>query len=92
MLIEYINRNVELYPTLEEKMPKGSPQLWKPTYRAELYAYLAVLIYIGLHEPTIKDYWHKDFSYRTMYIVGQYISLKRWQQIDCYFYCTKLRE
>jgi len=41
----------------KEKKLKDSPWLWKPVYKLELYAYLAVLIYIGLHiEPTIKDY------------------------------------
>ena len=92
-LVEYTNRNAELNPTSKEKKQKNCPRPWKPTCRLELHAYLAVLIHMGLHiEPTIEDYWHKDFSHGTMHIVGQYISCDRWQQIDRYFYCTKPRE
>ena len=70
-LVEYINKNVELYPPPEDAQ---FPRRWKPTLRQELYAYLAVLIYIGLHiEGSVEDYWHKDFSYGAMYIVSNYI-------------------
>ena len=70
-LVEYINKNAELHPPPEDAQ---FPHRWKPTLRQELYAYLAVLIYIGLHiESSIKDYQHKDFSYSAMYIVSNYI-------------------
>ena len=47
---------------------------------------------MGLHsESTIEDYWHKDFHYGLRHIVQKYIGANRWQQINCYFYCTKLR-
>ena len=68
-----------------------SPRPWKPS-RLELHAYLAVLIHIGLYiKPTIKDYWHKDFSHGTIHIIGQYISLA-WQQLNCCFYYTTPKE
>ena len=87
--MEYINKNAELHPITEEK---DFPRQWKPTSRQELYVYLAVLIHMGLHgESTIKDYWHKDFNYGLRHIIQKYISANRWQQINCYFYYTKLR-
>ena len=88
-LVEYTNKNAELYPPPEDK---DFPRRWKPTSRQELYAYLVVLIYMGLHiESSIKDYWHKDFSHRTIHIIQNYIGANRQQQLDRYFYCTKLR-
>ena len=85
--MEYTNKNAELHPIVEEK---DFPRRWKPTSRQELYAYLAVLIHMGLHgESTIEDYWHKDFHHGLRHIIQKYIGADRWQQIDCYFYCTK---
>ena len=47
---------------------------------------------MGLHiENTITDYWYKDFLYGTMYNIRNYIGANQWQQINCYFYCTKPR-
>jgi len=87
--VEYTNENAKLYPPPEDK---DFPCRWKPTSRQELYAYLAVLIYMGLHiENTITDYWYKDFLYGTMYNIRNYIGANQWQQINCYFYCTKPR-
>ena len=88
-LIEYTNKNTELYPPPKDK---DFPRRQKPTSRQELYAYLVVLIYIGLHiKSSIKDYQYKDFSYRTMHILRNYILANQWQQLNRYFYCTKLR-
>ena len=52
--MEYTNKNIELYLALEDK---DFLRQWRPILRQELYIYLAVLIYIGLHiENSIKDY------------------------------------
>jgi len=88
-LVKHTNKNAKLHPPPEDK---DFPRRWKPTSRQELYAYLAVLIHIGLHiESSIKDYWHKDFSHGTMHILRNYISANRWQQLNRYFYYTKPR-
>ena len=88
-LIEYINKNIELHPFSEDK---DFLYRWTPISRQKLYAYLAVLIYIGLYiESTIKDYWHKNFLYGTIYVIQNYIRANRQQQINYYFYCTKPR-
>jgi len=52
--MEYTNGNAELYPAPEDK---DFLHRWKPTSRQEMHAYLAVVIYIGLHiESSIEDY------------------------------------
>ena len=43
-------------------------------------------------ESSIEEYWHKDFSYGLIHVVRNFIGLKRFQQINRYFYCTKPRE
>ena len=47
---------------------------------------------MGLYgESTIEDYQYKNFYYSSRHIVQKYIGANYWQQIDCYFYCTKPR-
>ena len=92
-LVEFTNRNAELYPTPPEYQLKDSPRAWKLIYRKELLAYLAVLLYMGIYsEPLIEDYWNSSLSNRPIYGVGEFIGCNRWQQIDRYFYCTKPKE
>jgi hypothetical protein len=65
--VEYINKNAELHLALKDK---EFSRRWRPILRQELYAYLMVLIYIGLHiESSIKDYWRLNFNYSTIYII-----------------------
>ena len=53
-LAEWTNKYTELYPAEEKVKYKHK---WKLTNRQELYAYLSVLIYIGITiESAIKDY------------------------------------
>ena len=75
--MEYINKNAELYPAPEDK---EFLRRWRPTSRQELYAYLAVLIHIGLHiESSIKDYWRLNFNYGTIHVIRNFISANCWQ-------------
>ena len=75
-LVEYTNKNAELHPAPEDK---EFSRRWRPTSRQELYAYLAVLIYIDLHiESSIKDYWRLNFNYGTMHVIRNFISANCW--------------
>ena len=66
-LMEWTNKYTELYP-LDKKME--NPRVWQLICRQKLYAYLKVLIYIGITiEPAIKDYWKDLNIYSTKYIV-----------------------
>src|ERR1700733_12535574 len=76
-LVKHTNKNAKLHPPPEDK---DFPYRWKPTLRQELYAYLAVLIYMGLHiESSIEDYWRPNFNYGTMHVIRNFISANRWQ-------------
>jgi len=82
-LVEWTNKHAEFYPPNEEN---EDPRPWKPTYREELYAYIAVLIHMGITiEPAIEDYWKDLDTYGVAHIVKKYISITRFQQIDRHF-------
>ena len=75
-LIEQTNEYAELYPTPKEKAPKERARPWQPIYKKELYAYLAVLIHMGLSsESYIKDYQGNLDTNRVEYIIKKYIGL-----------------
>ena len=73
-LARWTNKYAELYPAEEAK----HIQLWKPIDRQELYAYLGVLIYMGITiESSIKDYWGDLELAGVGHVVKNYISLIR---------------
>ena len=53
--------------------------------REELYAYLSVILYMGLViEPRIEDYWGTLESHGVEHIIGRYIGKNCYKQLDCY--------
>ena len=80
-LVEWTNKHTELYPPDEEHA-----RAWQPTCKQELYAYLGVLIHMGITiESSIEDYWKDLDTYGTEHIVKQYIGVVRFQQLDRHF-------
>jgi len=74
-LVEWTNEYVELYPPDEEK---EHLRVWQPICKQELWAYFAVLIYMGITiESCIEDYWKSLDAYGCEHIVKKYIGLKR---------------
>ena len=72
--------------------PKSSEtRTWFPTTVNEFRAYLGVTIWMGLHaESSILEFWNIDPLKGPIYRqVLDYISLKRWQQIDRFFHISK---
>jgi len=66
-LIEWMKKHAELYLSDEDK---ENLYLWEPTHKKELYAYLAVLIYIGITiKLAIKDYQKDLETYRTLHVI-----------------------
>ncbi|KPM33877.1 hypothetical protein AK830_g12695 [Neonectria ditissima] len=58
---------------------------WKPTSVAELYVWLAILIYMQIHiEPAIEDYWKvsKPQKIEPSHPVTKYISYDRFTQLS----------
>ena len=86
-LVEWTNEFAELNQPDEEI---EHPRPWQPTCKEELWAYLAVLIHMGLtRESSIEDYWGDLDSTSTEHIVKKYMSIVRFQQLERYFRCTK---
>src|ERR1700712_5395506 len=71
-IIEYTNRNYKLKATTNSK-PQSRLRGWKPISIPELYTYLAIIIYQGLHrENKLKDYWNTD-KFTPDHIVRKYM-------------------
>ena len=76
-LIEWTNTYAELHPP---KNKPEQPRVWQPTCKQELYAYLAVLIHIGITtKSSIEDYWGSLDIYSSKHIVKKYIGSVRFQ-------------
>ena len=82
-LVAWMNKHAELYPPDQEK---EHPCLWQPICKQELYAYFAVLIYMGIIiELCIEEYWKHLNMHGTEHIIKKYILVVRFQQLDCHF-------
>ena len=86
-LVQHTNEYAFLFPGPETSYSR----FWFPTTVKELRAYLGVLIWMGLHvELTVLEFWNQDPLKGAIYAqVFKHISLRRWQQIDRYFYILK---
>jgi hypothetical protein len=62
---------------------------WDPLIPEELYVFLGVIIYIGIHlEPSISMYWNIDFNKGPLHPVSNHITLRRFEQIKRYYYIS----
>ena len=86
-LIRYTNEYAFLYSG--PKIPHS--RTWAPITISEFRAFLGVSIWMGLHiQSSIKDFWNTDpLNGPIHYQVLNHMSLKRWQQIDRFFYVSK---
>ncbi|KAF5234960.1 hypothetical protein FOXYS1_15680 [Fusarium oxysporum] len=65
--------------------PQSRLLAWKPTSTAEIYVWLATLIYMRIHkEPNIEDYWKvsKPKDIRPVHPVVKWISYNRFQLLS----------
>lgn len=67
---------------------------WKDTVVEELYAYLGILIYMGLHpENDIDQYWCTDVDNQPSHgPVRTSMAHDRWKQISCAFHIAEKGE
>jgi hypothetical protein len=68
---------------------------WDPLISEELYVFLGVIIYMGIHlEPEISMYWNTDFNKGPLHPVSNHITLRRFQQIKryCHISCSESDE
>ena len=81
-ITEYTNKYAALYQPNPTEFPNHRP--WKPITWKELRAYIAVYIWMGLHqELAVDEFWAEDKAGKPLYPeVSNYITRERWQQID----------
>lgn len=70
---------------------KPHTRTWSPTIKEELRAYIAAYVWMGVYlEKEAKDFWNTKPAKGLIHdIVRHHISLKRWEQIDRFFYFSK---
>ena len=97
-IVQYTNANAIRIlegEATERKRNGDSPYLhkrhWHPINRHELSAYISGVIHMGLYkEAKTKDYWRTDYAaFGVQHRIREFISLKRWHQIDRFIYIAK---
>lgn len=73
--------------------PTLAHRRWKPTSSSELYTYLAIVVYMGVHrEPSLVEYWQKLHSTAPRHEINRYMAKERWEQLNRYLYCTEVNQ
>ena len=87
-VLETIVRNTNQYA--EEHIDASIRQRpWKPVTLRELYAFIAVQVYMGIHTETdIEDYWNTHPSKPLHPAIAKHIGKTRFEQIDRYFHIS----
>ena len=85
-LFQTITTNTNRYASVQQLHTKQErAQEWTELYLEELYVFIGVIIYMGVHdEPRIEMYWNTDFNKGPLHSVVNHISLCRFQQIKRY--------
>ena len=98
-ILDAIAEHTNQYARLPSKDGKGKgreqsrdnffKRPWHDTCRAELYGYIAIQIYMGIHpETAIHDYWNQDPDLPRHQLVIDCMSLVRFQQVERYFHLS----
>jgi hypothetical protein len=80
-LFRTITTNTNRYATLQKiKVPQERAREWTDLLVEELYVFLGVVIYMGIHdEPQIEMYWNTDFNRGPLHSITNHISLCRFE-------------
>jgi hypothetical protein len=82
---ENTNRNAKLPDKTTYKYARN----WKPVSLAEVYIWLAILIYMGLYpQNDIESYWNRQDTKPVHKLVWSSMSLNRWEQIRRFFHIS----
>ena len=93
IIAERTNTNAERIMNEEKNSDFRRPRSWHPVDKYDMMRYLAAVIHMGIHpEAEITDYWASIEDTGVQHRIPEYISLKRWQQIDRFLYCEELRD
>jgi hypothetical protein len=82
-LFQTITTNTNRYASLQRmKVPQERAREWSDLLLEELYVFIGVIVYMGVHEePAIPMYWNSDFNKGPLHPITNHISLQRFQQI-----------
>jgi hypothetical protein len=85
-LFQTITTNTNRYASLQRlHISEESVREWSDLLLEELYVFLGVIIYMGVHEePRIEMYWNTDFNKGPLHSISNHMSLNRFQQIKRY--------
>jgi len=82
---ENTNRNAKLPDKTTYKYARN----WKPICLAEVYIWLAILIYMGLYpQNDIESYWNRQDTKPIHKLVYSSMSCNRWEQIRRFFHIS----
>ena len=92
-ILDTIAKHTNDYATLHPPPADAKrPRSWHPTSRAELYSFLAIQIYMGVHPETeLADYWNTADDLPKHQLISGCMALKRFEQIDRYLHVSDPR-
>ena len=83
VVVKCINANAIRIMNEEKNSDYRSPRAWHPVDKFDIMRYLAGVIHMGLHpEAEITGYWGAYEDTGVLHRIREFISLKRWQQIN----------
>ena len=95
-LFQTITTNTNRYASIQRlHIPKERGREWTDLLIEELYVFLGVIIYMGIHyEPQVEMYWNPDFNKGPLHSITHHISLTRFEQIKryCHISCPESDE
>jgi hypothetical protein len=85
-LFQTITTNTNRYAGVQRiHIKQERAREWKDLLLEELYVFIGVIIYMGVHdEPRIDMYWNTSFNKGPLHSIQPHISLCRFQQIKRY--------
>ena len=96
IIADNTNKNARKPPESRQEKRGGGQDLgglwsrtWIETTIGELYAYLAIMIYMGIHKQNqIRDYWRTDKNRPSHPLVYKSMSLNRFEQLQRFIHVS----
>jgi hypothetical protein len=91
-LFQTITTNTNQYANIQRLKSEETAREWTNLLVEELYVFLGVIIYMGVHEePQTPMYWNTDFSKGPLHSISNHILYNRFEQIKryCHISCPE---
>jgi hypothetical protein len=84
-LFRIITTNTNQYANIQRLHKEEGIREWTDLLLEELYVFIGVIIYMGVHEePQMKMYWNTDSNKGPLHSITNHISLNRFEDIKRY--------